>query len=188
MWNSVAVWPTSVGDGPGTPAQQATSENFTAGGGNFQNLAGGAYSYTSALDPGDALLLGVDLVKDEPSMIAAYSDAAGITAKFNLNILRIINRELDADIPLDAFEHMTRFDKQFSCIASSLRAKREITANIKALDLAVTFLEGEEIHTEVSCKFTREQVVHDFGAAGLKLDSWLTDSKQRFALALASHA
>ena len=142
----------------------------------------------SALDPGDALLLGVDLVKDEPSMIAAYSDASGITAEFNLNILRIINRELGADIPLDAFEHMTRFDTQFSCIASSLRAKRETTANIKALDLAVTFLEGEEIHTEVSCKFTREQVVHDFGAAGLKLDSWLTDSEQRFALALASHA
>lgn len=142
----------------------------------------------AALDPDDALLLGVDLVKDEPSMIAAYSDAAGVTAEFNLNILRIINRELGADIPLEAFEHVTRFDTQFSCIASSLRAKREVTANIRALDLAVTFLEGEEIHTEVSCKFTREQVVHDFDAAGLKLDSWLTDSKHQFALALASHA
>jgi L-histidine N-alpha-methyltransferase len=142
----------------------------------------------AALDPGDALLLGVDLVKDEPSMVAAYNDSTGISADFNLNILRIVNRELDADIPLDAFEHVTRFDKDFSCMAQSLRATREVTANIPALDLAVTFLPGEEIHTEVSCKFTKDQVVHDFSAAGLKLDSWLTDSENRFALALGSHA
>jgi len=147
----------------------------------FRSIAG-------ALEPGDAVLLGVDLVKDEPSMIAAYDDSAGVTAEFNLNILRIVNRELGADIPLDAFEHVTRFDTQFSCMAQSLRAKREVVANIPALDLAVTFLEGEEIHTEVSCKFTKEQVNHDFNAAGLKLDSWLTDSQDRFALALGSHA
>lgn len=146
----------------------------------FRSIAG-------ALEPGDAVLLGVDLVKDEPSMIAAYDDSAGVTAEFNLNILRIVNRELGADIPLDAFEHVTRFDTQFSCMAQSLRAKREVVANIPALDLAVTFHEGEEIHTEVSCKFTKEQVIHDFTAAGLKLDDWLTDSQNRFALALGSH-
>ncbi len=145
-------------------------------------------SVAGALEPGDALLLGVDLVKDEPTMIAAYDDSAGVSAEFNLNILRIINRELDADIPLDAFEHVTRFDKEFSCMAQSLRAKRKVVANIRALDLAVTFLPGEEIHTEVSCKFTKEQVTHDFEAAGLRLDRWLTDSKDRFALALGSHA
>ncbi len=145
-------------------------------------------SVAGALEPGDAILLGVDLVKDEASMVAAYDDSAGVTAEFNLNILRIVNRELDADIPLDAFEHVTRFDEQFSCMAQSLRAKREVVANIRALDLAVTFLEGEEIHTEVSCKFTKDQVIHDFQAAGLKLDRWLTDSNNRFALALGSHA
>jgi L-histidine N-alpha-methyltransferase len=142
----------------------------------------------SALAPGDALLLGVDLVKDEAEMVAAYDDAAGISAEFNLNILRIVNRELDADIPLDAFEHVTRFDKQFSCMAQSLRAKHEVVANIRALDLAVTFLEGEEIHTEVSCKFTKAQIEHDFDAAGLHLEGWLTDSKNRFALALGTKA
>jgi L-histidine N-alpha-methyltransferase len=142
----------------------------------------------AALEPGDALLLGVDLVKDEAEMVAAYDDSAGISAEFNLNILRIVNRELDADIPLDAFEHVTRFDKQFSCMAQSLRAKREVIANIRALDLAVTFLEGEEIHTEVSCKFTKTQISHDFDAAGLHLEDWLTDSQDRFALALGTKA
>ena len=142
----------------------------------------------AALEPGDALLLGVDLVKDEAEMVAAYNDSAGISAEFNLNILRIVNRELDADIPLDAFEHVTRFDKQFSCMAQSLRAKREVVANIRELDLAVTFLEGEEIHTEVSCKFTKAQISHDFDAAGLHLDDWLTDSQNRFALALGTKA
>lgn len=142
----------------------------------------------AALDPGDALLLGVDLVKDVSEMVAAYNDAEGISAEFNLNILRIVNRELDADIPLDAFEHVTRFDTQFSCMAQSLRAKYEVVANIRALDLAVTFLEGEEIHTEVSCKFTKAQIEHDFDAAGLHLEDWLTDSDNRFALALGTKA
>ena len=141
-----------------------------------------------ALDPGDSFLLGVDLLKDEATMVAAYNDAAGVSAEFNLNILRVVNRELDGDIPLDAFEHVTRFDPTFSCMAQSLRATRPVVANIRALDLAVTFHEGEEIHTEVSCKFTKEQVAADFAAAGMRVDEWLTDSRDRFALALGSHA
>jgi len=143
---------------------------------------------SAALDDGDSFLLGVDLVKDEATMIAAYNDAAGVSAEFNLNILRVVNRELDGDIPIEAFEHVTRFDRQFSCMAQSLRATREVVADIRALDLAVTFHAGEEIHTEVSCKFTREGVEGDFAAAGMHLDEWLTDSTERFALALGSHA
>jgi len=143
---------------------------------------------SAALDAGDSFLLGVDLVKDEATMIAAYNDAAGVSAEFNLNILRVVNRELDGDIPIETFEHVTRFDRQFSCMAQSLRATREVIANIRALDLAVTFHAGEEIHTEVSCKFTREGVEGDFAAAGMHLDEWLTDSMERFALALGSHA
>ncbi len=145
-------------------------------------------SVASALDPGDSFLLGVDLVKDEAAMVAAYDDAAGVSAEFNLNILAVVNRELDGDIPLDAFEHVTRFDQTFSCMAQSLRAKRQVVANFRALDLAVTFLEGEEIHTEVSCKFTRQQVEQDFAAAGMQVDDWLTDSENRFALVGGSRA
>jgi len=142
----------------------------------------------AALDPGDSFLLGVDLVKDEATMTAAYDDAAGVSAEFNLNILAVVNRDLDGDIPIGAFEHVTRFDKQFSCMAQSLRATRDVVANIRALDLAVTFHAGEEIHTEVSCKFTRDGVDGDFAAAGMRVDDWLTDSKDRFAVALGSHA
>ncbi len=121
-------------------------------------------------------------------MVAAYDDSAGVSAEFNLNILRVVNRELDGDIPLDAFEHVTRFDAELSCMAQSLRATRPVVANLRKLDLAVTFHEGEEIHTEVSCKFAREQVGRDFEAVGMRVDQWLTDSKGRFALALGSHA
>jgi len=145
-------------------------------------------SVASALGPGDSFLLGVDLVKDEPTMVAAYDDSAGVSAEFNLNILRVVNQELDGDIPLDAFEHVTRFDPNYSCMEQSLRATRRVVANLQALDLAVTFVEGEEIHTEVSCKFTRQGVESDFRAAGMQLDQWLTDGQHRFALAVASHA
>ncbi|MCP3977146.1 MAG: L-histidine N(alpha)-methyltransferase [bacterium] len=145
-------------------------------------------SVAAALAPGDSFLLGVDLVKDEPTMVAAYDDSAGVSAEFNLNILRVVNRELDGDIPLDAFKHVTRFDVELSCMAQSLRATRPVVANLRKLDLAVTFHEGEEIHTEVSCKFAREQVGRDFEAVGMRVDQWLTDSKGRFALALGSHA
>lgn len=145
-------------------------------------------SVAAALAPGDSFLLGVDLVKDEPTMVAAYDDSTGVSAEFNLNILRVVNRELDGDIPLEAFEHVTHFDTELSCMAQSLRATRPVVANLRALDLAVTFNEGEEIHTEVSCKFTREQVEQDFDAVGMRVDQWLTDSKGRFALVLGSHA
>ncbi len=145
-------------------------------------------SVAAALDPGDAFLLGVDLVKDEATMVAAYDDAAGLSAAFNLNILNVVNRELGGDIPVDAFEHVARFDRQYSCMAQSLRATRKVVANIRALDLAVTFVEGEEIHTEIACKFTRAEVEDNFTAAGIHLDEWLTDSKGQFALALGSRA
>lgn len=143
-------------------------------------------SVVDALDEGDAFLLGVDLVKDEPTMRSAYDDAEGLSAEFNLNILHVINRELGGDIPVEAFEHVTRFDPSFSCMSQSLRATRRVEANLRALDLAVTFLEGEEIHTEVSCKFTREQVETEFAATGLRLDGWMTDDRARFALAVGS--
>jgi len=143
-------------------------------------------SVARALEDGDSFLLGIDLVKDEPTMRAAYDDTRGVSSEFNLNILRVVNDELGGDIPVAEFEHVTRFDPVFSCMSQSLRAKRLIEANIEALDLAVTFLEGEEIHTEVSCKFTRDQVEEEFASAGIGLGRWVTDDRERFALALGS--
>lgn len=141
-------------------------------------------SVAGSLEPGDHFLLGVDLVKDEATMVKAYDDSAGVTAEFNKNILRVVNRELDGDIPVEAFEHVTRFDHQFSCMSQSLRAKHQVVADVKALDLAVTFEEGEEVHTEVSCKFTRQGIEEEFAAAGMELEAWMTDSDGYYALAL----
>lgn len=145
-------------------------------------------SIASSITEGDRFLLGIDLVKDEETLIRAYDDSRGVSAEFNRNILHVVNRELDGDIPVAAFEHLTRFDPGTGCMVQSLRASRDVLANIRALDLAVSFDEGEEIHTEVSCKFTREVIEEEFASAGMRLDSWITDSRDYYALALGAHS
>jgi L-histidine N-alpha-methyltransferase len=137
------------------------------------------------LDLEDALLLGVDLVKDESTMVAAYDDAQGVSAAFNKNILRVLNAELDGDLPIDGFDHVTRFNAERQCMEQSLRATRDISARLSGIDLDVVFQSGEEIHTEVSCKFTEEGLAAEFAVAGLRISEWLTDDAGRFALVLA---
>ncbi len=137
------------------------------------------------LGGGDHLLLGCDLVKDPRILLAAYDDAAGITAEFNRNVLRVINRELDADFDPCEFEHHALFDEHHEWIEMRLRARSEQTACIRALGMRVHFAAGEELRTEISAKFTRERLQGDFAAAGLELVRWLTDEDQLFALALA---
>jgi len=137
------------------------------------------------LDLEDALLLGVDLVKDESTMVAAYDDAQGVSAAFNKNILRVLNAELDGDLPIDGFDHVTRFNAERQCMEQSLRATRDISARLNGIDLDVVFQSGEEIHTEVSCKFTEEGLAAEFAVAGLRISEWLTDDAGRFALVLA---
>jgi L-histidine N-alpha-methyltransferase len=143
-------------------------------------------SIASSMTEGDHFLLGVDLVKDEQTMIRAYDDPAGVSAEFNRNILHVVNRELDGDIPVEAFEHVSRFHRASSCMVQSLRATRNLVANIRAIDLAVSFEEGEEIHTEVSCKFNRSQIESEFKSVGMRLESWMTDDNDHFAMALGT--
>jgi len=140
------------------------------------------------LGPDDHLLLGTDLVKHPAVLEAAYDDAAGVTAEFNRNVLRVLNRELDADFPLDDFEHVAFFDRRNEWIEMRLRAQRACAVRIAALGLDVELREGEEIRTEISAKFTPTRVREDFAAAGLRLAGWHTDAQQRFALALAAPA
>lgn len=140
----------------------------------------------SSLNPGDVFLLGVDLVKNEQAMIDAYSDAQGISAQFNKNVLTVINRTLDGDLPLDAFEHETRFNEACSCMEQSLRANRDISASLKAIELHIEIADGESIHTEFSCKFTRESISRELTEAGLNVSSVLTDRLNQFALVVAS--
>jgi L-histidine N-alpha-methyltransferase len=140
------------------------------------------------LGPGDGFLLGVDLVKDVRVLDAAYNDAAGVTAEFNLNVLRVLNRELGASFPLDAFEHVAFFDREKERIEMWLRSTRAFTVEIEALNLAVRIERHEEILTEISCKFTREGVTRELQGAGLRPRRWETDTGSRFALTLAELA
>ncbi|WP_405690206.1 L-histidine N(alpha)-methyltransferase [Streptomyces sp. NBC_01185] len=143
-------------------------------------------SVRARLAPGDGLLLGTDLVKDEATLVAAYDDAAGVTAAFNKNVLAVVNRELGADFPPDAFDHVALWDADHEWIEMRLRARRALTVKIRELDLVVRFEEGEELRTEISAKFREERVREELAASGLRLDQWWTDDAGRFALSLAT--
>ncbi|MFH8403961.1 L-histidine N(alpha)-methyltransferase [Streptomyces sp. NPDC018019] len=137
------------------------------------------------LSPGDALLLGTDLVKDEATLVAAYDDPTGITAEFNKNVLNVINRELGADFDPSDFQHVALWNAEQEWIEMRLRARTELTVKIPALDLAAPFTEGEEIRTEISAKFREVGVRKELGAAGFELSEWWTDRAGRFALSLS---
>jgi L-histidine N-alpha-methyltransferase len=137
------------------------------------------------LAPGDSLLLGTDLVKDVDRLEAAYDDAAGVTAEFNLNVLRVMNRELDADFELDQFAHLARYDRDEEWIEMRIRSLADQTVHITALDLEVDFARGEEVRTEISAKFRRPGVEAELAAAGLRVVRWMTDPAGDFALSLS---
>ncbi|WP_326756311.1 L-histidine N(alpha)-methyltransferase [Streptomyces hirsutus] len=142
-------------------------------------------SVRAMLAPGDALLLGTDLVKDEKVLVRAYDDAAGVTAAFNKNVLTVINRELGADFDPAAFDHVAVWDAEHEWIEMRLRSRDRQTVKIPALNLAVDFGAGENLRTEVSAKFRKERVREELDAAGLESARWWTDEKGRFALSLS---
>ncbi|QNE73553.1 L-histidine N(alpha)-methyltransferase [Streptomyces finlayi] len=144
------------------------------------------HSVRELLSPGDSLLIGTDLVKDEATLVAAYDDAAGVTAAFNKNVLSVMNRELGADFPPGDFDHVAVWDPDTEWIEMRLRARRALTVKIPEVDLVVTFAAGEEMRTEVSAKFREERVRSELADAGLRLDHWWTDAAGRFALSLAT--
>ncbi|CCH30393.1 L-histidine N(alpha)-methyltransferase [Actinosynnema sp. NPDC047251] len=142
-------------------------------------------SVRDVLEPGEWLLLGTDLVKDPEVLVRAYDDARGVTAEFNRNVLRVLNRELGADLDPLAFRHVALWNADQEWIEMRLRAVRAVRAHVAALELDVEFAEGEELRTEVSAKFRREGVERELTAAGFELHRWWTDSEGRFALSLA---
>ncbi|MFI6494207.1 L-histidine N(alpha)-methyltransferase [Streptomyces sp. NPDC050564] len=143
-------------------------------------------SVRALLSPGDALLLGTDLVKDESVLVAAYDDAAGVTAAFNKNVLTVVNRELGADFDPDAFDHVALWDAEQQWIEMRLRSQAAQTVKIPALDLVVEFADGEELRTEISAKFRKEGVSGELADAGFELTHWWTDEEGRFALSLST--
>ena len=138
------------------------------------------------LAPGDAFLVGVDLVKDVARLEAAYNDAAGVTAEFNRNILRVLNDRLGADFDPEAFEHVAFYDREHAWIEMRLRSLKLQRVRIPAARLDLAFEAGEEIRTEISCKYTRESFAALLPGSGLALDHWYTDPENLFALALLS--
>ena len=135
---------------------------------------------------GDVLLLGVDLIKDEATMVAAYNDSQGISAAFNKNILTVINRTLGGNLPLDAFDHESTFFPDSGCMKQSLRANRDLIATLDAVGATIDFARGEAVHTEWSCKFTIDGITAELTTSGLKVVDILTDSDDQFALIVAT--
>ncbi|WP_328347388.1 L-histidine N(alpha)-methyltransferase [Micromonospora sp. NBC_00421] len=162
-------------------------------GGTIGNLlpaerAGFLAAMRAALEPGDHLLIGTDLVKDPAVIVPAYDDAAGVTAEFNRNVLRVINRELDADFDPDAFAHVARWDPEQEWIEMRLRARRPMRARVGALDLTVDFAADEELRTEVSAKFRPAGIAAELTAAGFRPAQFWTDPDGLFGVTLAQAA
>ncbi len=140
------------------------------------------------LGPGDVLLLGVDLVKDPARLEAAYDDDAGVTAAFNRNILRVVNRELGADFEPDRFDHVAFFDREHEWIEMRLRAQHRMTVHVADLGLTVEFAKREELRTEISAKFRPRRLTAELAAVRLVPVELYTDSDALFGLTLARPA
>ena len=155
--------------------------------GNFEPAPRAAFlaGLRATIRPGDALLLGTDLVKDPERLVAAYDDPTGVTAAFNRNVLAVINRELEGDFDLGAFDHVAWWDAEAEWIEMRLRSTRAQVVTIGALDLEVAFAAGEAMRTEVSAKFRRVGVAAELAAAGLQLSRWWQDPAGDFGLSLS---
>jgi L-histidine N-alpha-methyltransferase len=138
------------------------------------------------LQTGDALLLGTDMVKDEPTLLAAYDDSDGITAEFNLNILRRLNRELGANFDTTRFHHRVFWNSIESRIEMHLESTQEQDVSIEDADLDIHFMPRETIHTENSYKFTDQGIRTLLNDAGFEIGGTWKDSRSWYTLTLAS--
>jgi L-histidine Nalpha-methyltransferase len=137
-----------------------------------------------SLGPGDGLLLGADLVKPEPALLAAYDDPLGVTAAFNRNLLVRLNRELGANFDVGAFNHEARWNGEASRVEMHLVSRRPQEVSLPGAGLSVTFARLESIWTESSYKYEPDQLVALGRSAGFHLiDQWI-DANARFALTL----
>lgn len=143
---------------------------------------------SATMQPAETLLLGLDLVKGPDRLVAAYDDASGVTAQFNLNVLAVLNRELDADLDPRSFEHVARWDAENEWMEMHLRAREPVRATVGALDLVVELDPGEEIRTEISAKYRREPFTRELADANLTVHGWWTDPAGDYALVLSGPA
>lgn len=140
------------------------------------------------LENGDYLLVGLDLVKDARVLEAAYDDAAGVTARFNKNLLNVLNRKLGGEFDSNLFAHRATFNPEESRVEMWLDSEVAQEVPVKSLGLEVPFEKGEGMRTEISTKFTRESIASTFDEAGLRMLDLYTDDKDLFGLALGGPA
>ena len=154
--------------------------------GNFERIAAADFLDTirASMRPTDRLLVGVDLRKDAAVLQPAYDDAQGITARFNRNILAHINRRLGGHFRLDRFSHRATYEEEEGRIAMYLVSESDQTVAVDHLNLNVRFEAGENVHTEYSYKYSRQEIETTATAAGLNLERHFMDGEQRFSLNL----
>ncbi len=151
--------------------------------GNLEGAAAKALLQRMRALPGaTTFILGVDLVKAQQTLVAAYDDAAGLTAAFNLNLLTRLNRETDAAFDLTHFDHSARWNAQQSRIEMHLVSKCAQTVQLH--DQQIPFAKGESIHTENSHKFTRDSLTAMVATSGWHVQDWITDADALFAVAV----
>jgi L-histidine N-alpha-methyltransferase len=138
----------------------------------------------TALPREDALLLGIDLVKDVTRLEAAYNDSGGVTEAFVRNALTAVNRELEATFDQRRFTYEADWDPEHEWMDIGLRTREAHTVSIQGLGLEVAFESGEQLRVEISAKFRREQLEHELGQAGFRVESWWTDPAGDFAVTL----
>lgn len=155
--------------------------------GNFRPAEAERFLCTLAarMHPGDGFLLGTDLVKDPARLVAAYDDAAGVTAEFNKNALRVLNRMLDGDFDPEAFRHRAVYDTRNHWIEMRLVSLQPQHVRLPGLALEMDLARGEEILTEISAKYDRPRVEELLRRSGFELVEWCTDPEGLFALSLA---
>ncbi|HEU5126425.1 MAG TPA: L-histidine N(alpha)-methyltransferase [Glycomyces sp.] len=138
-----------------------------------------------ALRPGDWFMVGADLVKDPEVILAAYNDAAGVTAEFNRNVLHVLNDRLGADFDPEGFEHLALWDEGAATIEFRLRALRPMAVRLDAIGVSVEFAAGEEIRTGVSTRFRSEDLERELRAAGFRPEHCWADPGDRFGVFLS---
>jgi L-histidine N-alpha-methyltransferase len=156
--------------------------------GNFDGGGAGALlcRIRAQLRPGDALILGVDLIKDPAIILLAYNDPQGVTARFNLNVLRRLNRELGMDFDLSHFRHYPTYSPLDGAARSFLVSTRAQTVTSAALGQSFGFEAGEVIYTEQSQKYSRATIDHLAAASGFAIDAFVTDPRGWYALVVCA--
>ncbi len=139
----------------------------------------------ATMSDGDSLLIGTDLVKDRSRLVAAYDDAAGVTAEFNRNVLRVLNEQLGGDFDPDRFRHVALWNEDEQWIEMRLRAEEATEVTLTGADIVVQFDEGEDLLTEISAKFTPQRVERELRDAGFVVDGMWGADDGEFLLTLA---